>query len=44
MSKYSYKQEFSELGFTFINDHGAAKPQCVLCYVVLPNDSPRKNK
>ena len=37
MSKYSYKQEFMDLGFTSIKNHGAEKPQCVLCYKVLSN-------
>ena len=44
MSKYSYKQEFLDLGFTSIKDHGAKKPQCVLCYKVLSNESLKKNK
>jgi len=43
MSKYSYKQEILKLGFTSINDHGAPKPQCVLCYAVLSNESLKKN-
>ena len=43
MSKYSYKQEFLDLGFTSINDHGAVKPQCVLCYTVLSNESLKTN-
>jgi len=37
-------QKFLDLGFTYINDHGAAKPQCVLCYKVLSNESLKKNK
>ena len=44
MSKYSYKQEFLDLGFTSIKDRGAEKPQCVLCYKVLSNESLKKNK
>ena len=44
MNKYSYKQEFLDLGFTSIKDHGAEKPQCVLCYKVLSNASLKKNK
>jgi len=44
MSKYSYKQEFWELGFTSINDHDAAKPQCVLYYAVLSIESLKKKK
>ena len=33
-----------DLGFTSIEDHGAEKPQCVLCYKVLSNESLKKNK
>ena len=44
MSKYSYKEEFLDLGFTSIKDHGAEKPQCVLCYKVLSNEFLKKNK
>ena len=44
MSKFSYKQEFLDLGFTSIKDYGAEKPQCVLCYKVLSNESMKKNK
>ena len=44
MSKYSHKQEFLDLGFTSIKDHGAEKPQCVLSYKVLSNESLKKNK
>ena len=44
MSKYSYKQEFLDLGYTSIKDHGAEKPQYVLCYKVLSNESMKKNK
>nr|XP_039248831.1 protein FAM200B-like [Styela clava] len=44
MSKHSYKQNFLEFGFTSINDHGVAKPQCVLCYAVLSNESLKENK
>ena len=42
MSKYSYKQEFLDLGFTSIKDHGAERPQCVLCYKVLSNEFLKK--
>ena len=44
MSNYSYKQEFLNLGLTSIKGHGAEKPQCVLCYKVLFNESLKKNK
>ena len=44
MTKRSYNQEFLGLGFTSINDRGAVKPQCVLCYEVLSNKSLKKNK
>ena len=44
MSKYSYKQEFLDLGFTSIKDHSVEKPQYVLCYKVLSNESLKKNK
>ena len=44
MSKYSYKQEFLDLRFTSIQDHGAEKMQCVLCYKVLSNETLKKNK
>ena len=44
MSKYSYKQVFLDLGFASIKDHGAEKPQCVLCYKVLSYESLKKNK
>ena len=44
MSKYSYNQEFLDLGFTSIKDHGAEKPQCLLCYKMLSNKSLKKNK
>ena len=44
MSKYSYKQEFLDLGFTSIKDRGAEKLRCLLCYIVLSNESPKKNK
>ena len=44
MSKYSHKQEFLDLGFTSNKDYGAEKPQCVLCYKVLSNETQKKNK
>ena len=44
MSKYSYEQEFLDLGFTSIKNYGAEKPQCMLCYKVLSNESLKKNK
>ena len=44
MTKRSYNQEFLDLGFTSINDRGAVKPQCVLCYEVLSNESLKKKK
>ena len=44
MSKYSYKQEFLDLGFTSIKDHSVEKSQYVLCYKVLSNESLKKNK
>jgi len=44
MSKYFYKQEFLDLGFTSVKDHGAEKPQFVPCYKVLTNESLKKNK
>ncbi|XP_077966629.1 zinc finger BED domain-containing protein 5-like [Styela clava] len=40
----SGQQKFLEFGFTSINDHGVAKPQCVLCYAVLSNESLKENK
>ena len=42
MTKYSYKQEFLYLGFTFIDDRGAVKPQCVLCCSVVERISEEK--
>ena len=44
MTKRSYKQEFLDLEFTFINDCGAIKVQCALSYKVLSNESLKKNK
>lgn len=44
MAKRRYKEQFLDLGFTEIEDHGVSKPQCVLCMEVLSNESLKENK
>jgi len=44
MAKRSYKQAFLDVGFTSISDRGSVKPQCVLCFEVLSNESLKENK
>ena len=44
MGKYSYKQEYLDLGFTSIKDHVAEKLQRVVCYKALSHESLKKNK
>lgn len=42
--KRPYKNEFLNMGFTEVKDHGVSKPQCVLCMEVLSNESMKENK
>src|SRR5215469_84174 len=44
MAKREYKDEFLKVGFTFIKDKGTVRPQCVVCYEVLSNESLKLNK
>ena len=44
MSKRSYKSEFLKYGFTCIRTQGVEKPQCVMCFQVLSNESLKENK
>ena len=45
MSKRSYKSAFLKHGFTYIRGEGGIeKPQCVLCFQVLSNESLKENK
>ena len=45
MSKRSYKSAFLKHGFTCIRGEGGIeKPQCVLCFQVLSNESLKENK
>ena len=43
MSKYYCQHDFFGLRFTSINNRGAVKQQCIVCYSVL-NKSLKKNK
>lgn len=41
----AYHSEFIEIGFHYIEERGGIqKPQCVICYEVLSNESMKKNK
>ena len=44
MGKYSYKQDYLDLGFTSIKDHVAEKLQRVVCFKALSHESLKKNK
>ena len=44
MTKRLYKDEYLNLGFTYISQHGIIKPQCVICAKVLSNKSFKHNK
>ena len=44
MTKRLYKDEYLNLGFTYISQHGIIKPQCVICAEVLSNESFKHNK
>ena len=39
-----YYDKFIELGFFYLTDRGIQKPQCVICYEVLSNESMKHNK
>ena len=39
-----YYDKFIELGFFYVTDRGIQKPQCVICYEVLSNESRKHNK
>lgn len=40
-----YRDEFIEIGFHYVEERGGIrKPQCVLCYEVLSNESMKQNK
>ncbi|KAI6647160.1 Zinc finger BED domain-containing protein 5-like [Oopsacas minuta] len=39
-----YHDKFIELGFFYVTDRGVQKPQCVICYEVLSNESMKHNK
>ncbi len=42
--KRMYSEEYINYGFTLILADGIEKPQCVLCFKVLGNDSMRPSK
>ena len=44
MAKRQYKDEYLNLGFTYITHQGVLKPQCVICGEVLSNESFKQNK
>ena len=44
MAKRLYKDEYLNLGFAYISQHGIIKPQCVVCAEVLSNESFKHNK
>ena len=44
MTKRLYKDEYLNLGFTYISQHGIIKLQCVICAKVLSNESFKHNK
>ncbi|KAI6649866.1 Zinc finger BED domain-containing protein 5-like [Oopsacas minuta] len=39
-----YHDKFIELGFFYVTNRGVQKPQCVICYEVLSNESMKHNK
>ena len=44
MAKRKYNDSYIKFGFTFLNDQGIEKGQCVVCYRVLSNESLRTSK
>ena len=39
-----YHDKFIDLGFFYVTDRGVQKPQCVICYEVLSNESMKHHK
>lgn len=44
ITQATVQEKFIEFGFYFVIDHGVQKPQCVLCYEVLSNESMKEHK
>ncbi|XP_042227729.1 protein FAM200B-like [Homarus americanus] len=42
--KRVYREEFLDIGFTLLIDHGVEKPQCIICGEVLSHESLKENK
>jgi hypothetical protein len=44
MRKRKYQEDFIKVGFTSVVINGSERPQCIICYEVLANESFNVNK